>query len=1043
MIMVNKNKSIEKINPKNEAFFVVDKNDKVIYKNNNFELFFNNKIIVNCKNDILKLCKKEYQKEIKLVFEEDLECVVFNTEKKSDYSYILRRIMIENENRFFFMKKTFKNESDIKGVILDSVTRNSYDIVTFLDIHGKRLYVSPSVSKIFNISKEELLSRNIFLDVHPNDIDLAKKIFQEVAKKPGEIITNVRIRLKHNTEDWVLMEGSIVNLLDLDGVNALVVNSRSIQEVKKLQDNLFENNYKLDGIIKNSQASIFIKDVKGHYLMVNESYQKLLNLEKKEILGKTDFELFSKEQASKNYIRDTDSLTNNNSKTFEEEIVFPNKSRRSFITNRFTLLNADKEVIGFCTVANEITDQKEAQAKLQKSESWFKAIVQNSLDYVTVIDINGNKKYVTPSVKRVLGFTPEEYKKINYFDNVDSESQITLISSINKIAKSKSSKNLCIQIKIKNKESEWVWVSLILNNQISNEYINGILIHVSDISESIEIKKTLSLVNNRHKLMINNSPDIITIKDLEGGYIDINKTFIKLIGKPKKDIIGKTILDLVKKDYAHRIIQNDAILLSSGKDSVKFEEIYPTKNGEQFHLSNKFILTDKKNTPYAICNISTNITDRKKMLEDLKKVAYYDELTGLYNNRSMINKINSELKSKKNFTILSVDIDRFKIINNSLGHKIGDRVIIEFANRICKLSKDKYFVSRFSGDSFIIFINGKDSLQKAEELANSIHKKNKIPIKAAKNEIYLTSSIGISNRNKVNKSAHEYLRDVDNALYQSKEIGRGSYAIFNNEMFKKVTDQLSMESEIIKAIESNDFELYYQPIINYKSKKITHFEALLRWNHPKLGLIGPDKFLGSILEMGYISKLDRMVIKKAIMDVSEIVRYDKNTCVNINISAVQFGMDDLPEFILKTIKKNKITAKNIRFEITESEVLENIENAISIIEKLKKAGVYFVMDDFGIGYSSLNYLRRIPIDMVKIDRSFILNMVEDKITHDIVNTMVNLFQNLNFKVVAEGVENNMQDSLLKNMNIDYVQGYKYGRPMPKSEIIKLLKIQKK
>jgi PAS domain S-box-containing protein len=261
--------------------------------------------------------------------------------------------------------------------------------------------------------------------------------------------------------------------------------------------------------------------------MVNKSYQKLLNLTKTNILGKTDFEIFSKEQASINYISEEKFKKNDSLETLEVDIIFPNGQLHCFNTNKFKLLNADKEIIGYCSIMNDITKQKITQAKLQQSESWFKAIVQNSLDYVTVVSPQGEKKYITPSVKRVLGFSSKEYLGINFFENIDPTSQIELIAAVNEIAKSDTKKNITLQIKVKNKKDDWVWVEMILNNQIKNKNINGILVHVRNITESKETKVRLKQITNKHKLMVDNSPDIITIKDLNGRYVDINKTFHK------------------------------------------------------------------------------------------------------------------------------------------------------------------------------------------------------------------------------------------------------------------------------------------------------------------------------------------------------------------------------------------------------------------------------------------------------------------------------------------------------------------------------------
>ncbi|NJL96718.1 PAS domain-containing protein [Candidatus Gracilibacteria bacterium] len=269
-------------------------------------------------------------------------------------------------------------------------------------------------------------------------------------QKPGQIYTNIRIRFRHPTESWILMEGSIVNLLHLKGVEALVINSRSIHEVKKLQDSLKEHQYKLEGIIDNSPAGIYMKDRQGHYMILNDAWQEILNLPKEDILGKTDFEILPPKQASIITHNDEKVMKSGQIMKLQESVSYPDGSERYFLTNKFSLLNAENEVMGICGVSNEVTELKNTQFALEKSESWFKAIVQNSLDFVTVVDNDGIKKYVTPSVKKILGFSPAEYLDINFFDNIHPDHELNLISSFKELINKKSKRRIKIYSKIKN-----------------------------------------------------------------------------------------------------------------------------------------------------------------------------------------------------------------------------------------------------------------------------------------------------------------------------------------------------------------------------------------------------------------------------------------------------------------------------------------------------------------------------------------------------------------------------------------------------------------
>jgi diguanylate cyclase (GGDEF)-like protein/PAS domain S-box-containing protein len=1029
------NKTLPKLlNPQTESFFVVNSNGEIIYQNEKFNKFFATKKPIKNIKDIISCVDLSEQKSVDSFFQGLDVFISFKVNIDNIFEKVLlNRIPIETDNKFYYLKKTPDTKNNLlKGIVLDKITENAYDIVTFLDKNGKRLYVSPSVSKIFNIDKKELMKRNIFLDIHPGDINLAKQVFTDVCKKEGQIYTNIRLRLRHPSEGWVLMEGSIVNLLHLEGINAIVVNSRSIHEVKKLQDALKEHQYKLEGIIDNSPVGIYMKDRQGHYIIVNDAWQNCLNLPKEDILGKTDFEILPVKQAAKITQYDDQVISKSIVKKCEESITYADDSTRHFITNKFALYNANKEVIGIGGISNEITELKKTQIALEKSESWFRAIVQNTLDFLTVINEQGEKLYVTPSVKKVLGYTSVEYEKQSFFKSIHPTDELLVITKIKNLIDKKLKNFIKIEARLKNKIGKWVWVELILTNQLNNQHINGILVHVSDISIVKESESKIEVLDQKLKLILQNTPDIIYFTDLNGKIIEVNEAALNFIKKPKSKVIGQKVTKVFKVDKS--IIESSNTILTIQKDKpVQYEERLTTDNNKGVFLSTKFLI-QLENQQEAICIISKNITDRKKYEQQLEKWAFQDQLTKLMNETSITNYISKLINDDKEFHIFAIDIDRFKNVNDGLGHDVGNKILTTFSQRLEEYLKKYGVLGRFSGDMFIAILDNTEAIGSKENLitiAKGLSESIKKPIIIEETEIHLTSTVGIVYNNTSHKLARNYIQDADTALFDAKKKNVGSISVFNKNMHSKILRQLRMESEIIRAFERGEFELYTQKVIPIENKNynlLGYSEALIRWNHPSKGVLRPDQFLDVIYEMGYITNLDKWVIEQACKMINQQAGLGKDISLSVNISAILFGYSDLKEYIQNITKKYNINPKNLKFEITENDIIDNLENTMDIIKDIQKLGFQFILDDFGTGYSSLNYLKNMPVSAVKIDQCFINNLHEDSINKDIVKAIIQLSHSLNMEVISEGVELEETFAILKSLGTDFVQGYLLAKP---------------
>ena len=395
----------------------------------------------------------------------------------------------------------------------------------------------------------------------------------------------------------------------------------------------------------------------------------------------------------------------------------------------------------------------------------------------------------------------------------------------------------------------------------------------------------------------------------------------------------------------------------------------------------------------------------------------------------------------KPFAVLFFDIDRFKNVNDSLGHLVGDKLLMAIADRVRSICRPSDTVCRFGGDEFVIVAEDVESVRDATSIANRLHQEFQVPFVLDESEAYATVSTGIAMWHPGYEKPEYLLRDADNAMYRAKDLGRNRYAVFDEKMHAEVVATLELENDLRRAISRNEFLPYYQPIISLAKGNLIGFEVLARWNHPTRGLVSPSDFIQTAEEMGIAVQIDRIVADEACRQLRPWqvqFRLDPPISISLNISTTQFLQLELVSRIDHTLRQSGLYGRDIKLEVTESVLMENTEHATAMLDQLSALDIGLSIDDFGTGYSSLAYLKRFEIDSLKIDYSFVAKMLEDVDSMEIVRTIVDLGRNLGKTTIAEGVETDAQLEALSEMGVDQVQGFYIARPMPAEDAVDLL-----
>ena len=434
--------------------------------------------------------------------------------------------------------------------------------------------------------------------------------------------------------------------------------------------------------------------------------------------------------------------------------------------------------------------------------------------------------------------------------------------------------------------------------------------------------------------------------------------------------------------------------------------------------------------------LEEEITHRKQAEKQLKHTAAHDSLTGLANRTVFIDLLNHAIACGKrknyfSFAVLFLDLDRFKVVNDSLGHHAGDILLKIIARELLSIVRDKDTVARLGGDEFVILIEDLGSKEEAFDVAQRITNFLQQPFTIDNQLVYTGTSIGISFGNKRYDDANTMLRDADTAMYHAKDNGRGRYEVFDASMHQKVQNALSLEADIREAIDWQEFIPYFQPILKLDNLELRGFEALARWQSTKRGFVYPNDFISLAEDTDLIQAIDMQIIKKS---CQQLKRWQEelgcnDLYISCNLFAKQFFSTSLPQDIEKILQSSGLAPHHLRVELTERALLENSEIVLTNMKALKSMGVKILLDDFGTGYSSLGYLHRFPIDVLKIDRSFISNVHEHDNHRAIIRTIVDLATNLHMSTVGEGIENLADAQLLQQMDCQYGQGYYFAKPM--------------
>ena len=683
----------------------------------------------------------------------------------------------------------------------------------------------------------------------------------------------------------------------------------------------------------------------------------------------------------------------------------------------------------------DVTERKEIINALKVSETRYRQLFENANDIIYIHDLKGNYISINQAAEKIFGYTQAEALSMNMKDIIAPEHLEPVKEKLSEKLDGVIGQTVyevdCIA---KNGER----ISLEVNSSVITK--DGEPIAVQGIARDItERRQTETSLHNAVSLFAStfeSTADGIVVMDLDRQIVTCNRKFAEMWQVDPYILETKNGNALVEhvlpqlKDPEQFVTNLDRLFSDPMTTSTEIFELMDGRLYERYSQP-QFM----EGVPVGRVCCFRDITERNLAEEKLRYYALHDTLTDLPNRVAFMNHLRQAVERAEGnnyakFAVLFLDLDRFKVINDSLGHAVGDKLLVAISERLTACVRPGDVVARLGGDEFVILLNRSGDTSEVVKVAERLQAKITEPFKIDNYEVFTSASIGIIVSGTMHRKAEDFLRDADAAMYRAKESGKARYEIFDRKMHVQNMNLLQVETDLRHAVERNEFEVLYQPIVNLVTGTAHEFEALIRWRHPIHGLVAPNEFVHVAEETGLIIQIGKWILEESCRQTAEWQRrFNIPLSISVNLSAKQLMHPTLSAQVRQILSDTGLAPSQLKLEVTESTVMEHSEKSLNILSELDALGISLSTDDFGTGYSSLSYLQRFPFDQLKIDRSFINIMDENEKSRSIVKTILMLGENLDIEVVAEGIETAAHLEQLRNLGCRSGQGYLFSRPV--------------
>ena len=940
----------------------------------------------------------------------------------------------ESESRF----QTLAN--NVPGVIFGYCLRP--------DGSDQYTYISSGFLDLYGFAPDEALQDTsvVFNMTHPDDLELLQNSITESFQTMETWQCQYRIITLSGQIKWIQGVSRPTQQPNGDLIwDGLIID---ISDRKFGEERSKEQQTQLDLVVEASQIGFYISDLRTETSIVSPAYKTQLGYAPDAIEASPDdwnnrLHPDDRERAI------TAFRAFKNSEIYSEDFRLRHRdgSYRWIYSNAQLIRDAAGTPIKVVGTHIDITDRKQAELALAKSEQRFRNLFE-ATPKISVQGYNQHRQviYWNDASAEIYGYTKTEAMGRQLEDLIiPSEMRQGVIGAVqNWVTNGEPIPPDELELMHKDGSTVTVYSShIMLQNSEGEQELYCVDIDLSDRKQAeIALKES----EERYRLLAENVNDLVCLHHPDGRYIYVSISCEALLGYCYDEMVGQDPYTFFHPDDRDRIRQEAHEEALSGKPiPITYRMRHKSGYYTWFETLTKPI-RDLAGQVIQIQTTSRDVTERIQIQAQLKYDALHDTLTGLPNRNLLMERLELALHRAKrlenyHFAVLFLDLDRFKVINDSLGHLAGDKLLIAIAQKLQVTFREIDLVARLGGDEFVILLEDLKDIQEAIHATERIFTELEIPITIEERDVYTTASLGVVFAAKDYSTASDLLRDADIAMYRAKTNGKARYEIFDGEMHRQALKRMHLENDLRRAIDCQEFVLHYQPIVALDTGYLVGFEALIRWQHPSYGLRYPGDFIAVAEEIGVITSISYWALRTA---CQQLVTWQTTfpdlpaLKVSVNLSSQDLRRCDLVEEIDRILAQTRLPATRLTLEITESMLIDDIESTIVMLTQLKEKGIQISIDDFGTGYSSLSYLHRLPMNNLKVDRSFVNQMQEGKKNHRIVETIATLSQQLELVSIAEGIETSQQLEWLQQLGYKFGQGYLFSKPLSQDVVEELL-----
>ena len=808
---------------------------------------------------------------------------------------------------------------------------------------------------------------------------------------------------------------------------------RDLSSHKHTENALRKSEEKSHTILDHIDDGYYELDASGKLIALNRALCKILGYAPEELLGMDGRKYLDAENAGKlNELFEWIDRGGAPTGAVDWEIIRKDGVRRFVEGSVSPIRTSDGELEGFRGIVRDVSERRAADDVMRRQ--W--GAIEASMDGMAIVDGGGRVEYANDAIVSIYGYSSAASllgKSWKMFYSGDDLTRVDeeILPTVQETGHWRGEV-------YGTRQDGTTFPQEISLTQLKD---GGLTVVVRDITQRHLDEKALRDSQERYALAVRGANDGLWDWNLRTGNIYYSSRWKALIGYADDE------LGAAPDEWLSRVHPDDIEILQAkisahvGGASEHFESEHRLrhKDGQyRWLLCRGSALKDQNDVVYRIAGSLSDITDRKQIEERLRHDAFHDALTGLSNRALLIDRLSHALTRVNRrgdyiFAVLFLDLDRFKMINDSLGHTLGDQLLVTVARRLRECVRPDDTVARLGGDEFVVLLDGVQDVEEASTIADRIQKSLMSPISLGDHEVVTSASIGIAASSRKYEHPEQILRDADLAMYRAKTLGKSRQEIFDGDMQHHMLLRFELESDLRGALDRGELSVYYQPIISISDGSVVAFEALVRWSHPERGMVPPSIFVPIAEETGLVLPIGDWILETACRQMKEWLPNlpaDRLVSVHVNLSGRQFRHPDLVENVRATLERVGLEPRRLGLEITESVVMDNAASAAERLEQLRSVGVQLQIDDFGTGYSSLSYLHRFPIDTLKIDRSFIRDMLSDRKNIEIVRSITALAHELGMRVIAEGVETADQLAQLRKLGCERAQGHFFCEAVP-------------